>query len=214
MAKAQRKTTMAVALEGAGIVKGKPENRGLSLVQAQAAQGGAPKARMVDNPIFVLDGAAGEVDATAFAVVKPSDILSAGTTLKALAMNLLAGSIDPALLDAKAPCWKDRAIKDAKTAFFRLVQHPAAKLREVWAKDQAARKAKANGRLTQVSLSALAKLFKPERVGNTVPPMTRLKQTVAEYCEGATAALRAKKPDVKKALAFLQKIEEATATDE
>ena len=193
-----KQTAIAQALEGA------MENRGLKLVSAAEAAKPPVEAKP-QGKIMVLDGSAGEVDAVAFARVTPLDILTAGTTLKALAMNLLAGRYDPALNDPKAPCWSHRSVKDAKTAFFKLIQHSANTLREAWAKDQATRKAKANGRLTPVSLSGLAKLFKTPVAGGRVSPYQALQQTANAAAEQALEHLAKKQyPQLKKILTELR----------
>lgn len=97
------------------------------------------------------------IDAAGVPVVKAAEIAASGNVLKALALNILAGNIDAALLDkdGQKVAFASRAVKDSKTAFSKLLACKASDIRAAWEAEQAGRK-----RLTEPTLQALAKCMR------------------------------------------------------
>jgi hypothetical protein len=149
--------------------------------QAAVAQPGTVQAapvvssNVVPMPaVMVYDGPK-MTDAKVAPQVNGSDLLQAGMALKNLAFNVLAGNVNPALFNKDAEFWSPRSLKDAKSAFFKLANLKTDDIRVAWHTECEARKAKANGRISQVSLQGLAKLFKAESKAGAESPYTRMK---------------------------------------
>lgn len=102
-----------------------------------------------ENPVFI--------DAASVTVVKAAEIAASGNVLKALALNVLAGTVDPELLskDGQKIAFSSRAVKDSKTAFNKLLSCKASDIRAAWEVEQSSRK-----RLTEPTLQALARLMR------------------------------------------------------
>lgn len=170
-----------------------------------------PKGNVIQHPALMVYDGPQMVDARKAPVVHAPDVLQAGAALKNLAFNMLAGVADPALFDKDAKCWSLRSIKNEKSAFFKLIAQTPENIREAWKVECETRKAKANGRITQVSLQALAKLFKTERAGGGESPYTKIKAKYEKLkADILTICLAPKvQKDVK-----LRKIAEMCAPDE
>lgn len=180
MAKANRKTlqeALVDALQGAAPVA--PATVVPAPV-APALTGAQPFQHMVYDGVNMID-------AKLAPTVKASDVAAAGASMKNLALNFLAETLDASVQNPEADCWKNRSIKDQKTAFFKLLnvknnggKRGAQIVLEAWNADAVSRKSDPKKRITPVSLSGLAKLFKTERVGGGVSPYTTIKAAMAK----------------------------------
>lgn len=106
-------------------------------------------------PLFVIDMKGAEVDARSIPALKASEIHAAGqmgdTLQRVLALNVIAGKVDPALLDKKE---RDkvftRSQRTDKGRFIKLLELDPAALAKAWNAAQETRKVK-----RAISLSGL-----------------------------------------------------------
>lgn len=106
-------------------------------------------------PLFITDAKGAEVDARSVPALKASEIHAAGqmgdTLQRALALNVIAGKVDPDLLDKKT---RDkvftRSQRTDKGRFVKLLALDAAALAKAWNDAQETRKVKRH-----ISLSGL-----------------------------------------------------------
>lgn len=199
-AKRKEKATLQQALQDAFVTP------------APATVTPAPEAKgnVIQHPALMVYDGPQMVDARKAPVVHAPDVLQAGAALKNLAFNMLAGVADPALFDKDAKCWSLRSIKNEKSAFFKLIAQSPEKIRDAWRVECETRKNKPNGRITQVSLQALAKLFKTERAGGGESPYTKIKARLEKLKADILIIVNSKlQKDVK-----LRKIAEMCAPDE
>lgn len=107
------------------------------------------------DALFVIDQKGAEVDARSVPTMPAAEIRTAGqmgdAIQRALALNIIAGKVDPALMDKKQ---RDktftRSQRTDKSRFVRLLELDRAKLAEAWNKYQETRKIK-----RAISLSGL-----------------------------------------------------------
>jgi hypothetical protein len=141
----------------------------------QTVQAAPQAAQVFQHPaVLVYDGGLNaRVNVVSVPQVHPADLELAGSALKNLAFNLLAGNVDPALMDRDAKFWGNRTLKDHKTAFFGLIgtvkgangKSAAQVMVDRWNAEVESKRNNPRARISQVTLTGLWKLFKPAREG-------------------------------------------------
>lgn len=138
-------------------------------VVVQSPAGANPERK----PVMVTVAGGEKVNAAAAPIIKGGDIRAAGTVMRNLCLNLLSGTVDPALFQRDADFWKYASGPD-KSAFFKLADKSQSDILNAWEKRQAESQRKVNP-----TLQGLAAMFKAAK-GSGANPYSKLVERIRE----------------------------------